>query len=306
MSARALVAAAALRLAAAAGSGSWVLRWHDEFDGPAVNQSNWNIINNTSECGMPGCTGNQIELYDADNVFIEGGALVLRTRLQQVVTPGFTFNVTSGRVDTMHKVNVTYGRVEVSAKLQHDEAFGIHTAHWMIGYECWPVGAEIDIMEMQSPGNIYAGVGGGDTCGSHWAKATSNYHYNTPGHCGKDIPHHTGVSEWPPAPMPSVNFTAYYTTYAVEWNATDLVYFVNATVVNHVYVGMPGWAAPGAAIPSWPMFIILSQAYMSHRPCGNPPAWAWPVHQYIDYVRVYEWAAGGDSVGAGGNATAAA
>jgi hypothetical protein len=39
------------------------------------------------------------------------------------------------------------------------------------------------------------------------------------------------------------------------------------------------------------MFLILSQAYMAHRPYGNPPSWAWPVMQFIDAVRMYEWVA---------------
>lgn len=305
---RALSGAAVMHITSA----KWVLQWADEFDGPTVNETNWNIYSNVSECGMPGCTGNQIELYTANNVWVDSedghSALVLRTQPETVVWPGYTFNITSGRVDTMAKINVTYGRVEISAKLQNDAAAkGIHTAHWLLGYDCWPVGGEIDIMEMQSPGNIYhstAGAGAGavgDTCASNWAKATSNYHIS-PDTCGKETPHHTGSSAWPPAPDAGVNFTSTYNTFAVEWNATDLVYFVvlangTSVQVNHVWAGMPGWVNGTATIPSWPMFIILSQAYMSDRPCGDPPAWAWPVLQRIDYVRVYEWVAAQDSEG---------
>lgn len=232
------------------------------------------------------------------------GALVLRTKLANVSVPGYTFNVTSGRVDSAGKVNVTFGRVEVRAKLQNDAAAsGVHTAHWLLGYACWPVSGEIDIMEQQSPGNLYGlgqqgqALGPGESCASNWAKATSNYHYAPagPGACGHEL-HHTGVgtSAWPAAPDPAVNFTAWYTTFAVEWNATDLVYYVNETAVNHVWNGMPGWVNGTAAVPTWPMFVILSQAYMAARPCGDPPSWAWPVEQRIDYVRVYEWVAAGD------------
>jgi hypothetical protein len=152
---------------------------------------------------------------------------------------------------------------------------------------------------VQSPGNLYAPPGPHpppgpfESCATSWAKATSNYHYapdTGPGACGHELRHPgAGTSAWPAAPDPAVNFSAYYTTFAVEWNATDLVFYVNDTRVNHVWNGMPGWEGGAAAVPTWPMYIILSQAYMAHRPCGDPPAWAWPIEQRVDYVRVYEW-----------------
>ena len=304
-----LCAAAAASQRVSSPGGEWQLVWSDEFEGPAVNTSTWNVYHNVAECAPPDCAGNQIELYTADNVFLDASdgvsALVLRTRPGNVTVPGFTrpFNVTSGRVDTSGKLNITFGRLEVSAKLQDDAAAsGVHTAHWLLGYECWPQGGEIDIMEMQSPSNLYApepAYGGAAVpakCASNgtaeggWAKATSNYHYGPPtGQCGKEVPHPgVGTSAWPSSPTnPATNFSAAYTRFAVEWNATDLVYFVNDTQVNHVWQGMPGWGGP-FAVPTWPMFLILSQAYMAHRPCGDPPAWAWPVTQRVDYVRLYQ------------------
>ena len=279
-----LSATLAASAAAAAAAGSWRLVFEDDFDGPAVNASSWNVYVNVSE------GSNQIELYTADNVFTTSvggrGALALRTRPQDVVFDGKSYNVTSGRVDTSLKVNVTFGRVEVVARLQNDAASGLHTAHWLLGYECWPVGAEIDIMECQSPHNAYAGVGYDGT----WQVATSNVHTGVA--CGVETKHTTGTSAWPKAASPAVNFTASWTTFAVEWNASSLVFFVNETVVNVVYEGMPGWSGP-VRIPHSPMYLILSQAYMAHRPYGDPPAWAWPVVQYVDAVRIYEWVAAG-------------
>ena len=85
-----------------------------------------------------------------------------------------------------------------------------------------------------------------------------------------------------------MNFSSSFNVFAVEWNATSIVYFVNDVAVNRVYEGMPGWKG-AMAIPDWPMYLILSQAYMAKRPLGNPPAWAWPVEQHVDFVRVYTW-----------------
>lgn len=275
---RLALAASAGLLAAAAPSapGAWTLAWADEFDGPGVNTSIWTVSSNVSE------GSNQIELYTADNVFIRGGALVLRTRPQNVTVAGRRFNVTSGRVDTAHRRNVSFAapaRVEVRARLQNDAAFGVHSAHWLLGYDCWPRGGEIDVMECQSPDGRYVGAppAGG------WQKATSNYHYGLT--CGGDTPHSRGTSSWPPAPS-AANYSRDFTTFAVESNATALAFFVNDTRVNEVYEGMPSWKGP-FVVPSWDMFVILSQAFMAHRPFGDPAPWVWPAEQEIDFVRVY-------------------
>ena len=271
-----------LLLAAAPASGSWQLLWEDDFAGPSVNASLWNIAANVSE------GGNQIELYTADNVYTtvsDDGrtALALRTRPQDVTWLGRSYNVTSGRVDTSYRRNITLGtRTEITARLQNDEASGIHTAHWLLGYGCWPESAEIDIMECQSPHNAYAAPGSATT----WQTATSNIHVGPA--CSVQTKHTSGTSTYPHAASPGVNFTAYWTTFAVERNASSVAYFVNSTLVNHVYEGMPGWSGP-VAIPQNDMYLILSQAYMAHRPFGDPPAWAWPVEQLVDAVRVYEW-----------------
>jgi len=278
-----LSASGCLAAAASPAPGAWTLAWSDEFDGPAVNTSMWTVSSNVSE------GSNQIELYTADNVFIRAGALVLRTRPQNVTVAGRHFNITSGRIDTAHRRNVSLSapaRVEVRARLQNDAAFGVHSAHWLLGYDCWPRGGEIDVMECQSPDGRYAGgagAGAGAPPAGGWQRATSNYHYGLT--CNGDTPHSRGTSSWPPAPT-AANYSRDFTTFAVEANATALAFFVNDTRVNEVWEGMPSWKGP-FVVPTWDMFLILSQAYMAHRPFGDPAAWAWPAEQEIDFVRVY-------------------
>ncbi len=53
-----------LALCSAAPPAGWRLVWHDEFDGPSVNASNWNVYANVSECSEGTCAGNQIELCE--------------------------------------------------------------------------------------------------------------------------------------------------------------------------------------------------------------------------------------------------
>lgn len=263
-------------------SSVWQLDWEDSFDGP-LNASNWNVV-------IQAESGNQIEVYTADNVYttvVDGvSALVLRTHLANVTIDGKTFNVTSGRVDTSFKRNMTRGtRLEVRARLQNDAAYGIHTAHWLLGYGCWPLHNEIDVMECQSPGNLYAPERPGAGAYS-WQVTTSTLH--TGRACANET--RNSASSVYPLSRPAFNFTQDWTTWSVEWNATDLAMFVNDTRVNHIYPGMPGWSGPWE-IPNEDMFLILSQAYMAHRVKGDPPLWVWPVLQLIDSVRVYRWAA---------------
>ena len=283
LSALVLAACACAGACARTGAG-WRLVWEDDFDSGSVNASNWNVLDDVAE------GSNQIEVYRAANVYTSAladgrHALVLRTQLDNITVRGVHYNVSSGRVDSSFLRNVTFGRVEVVARLQNDAASGIHTAHWLLGYGCWPsTAAEIDIMECQSPHNAYRHAGG-----EAYQVVSSNLH--TGATCGNETRHTTGTSLFPHVASPAVNFSAYWTTFAVEWNATDIVYYVNQTVVNHVFEGMPGWSGP-VRIPQSALYIILSQAYMAHRPYGDPPAWAWPVLQFIDAVRVYEWVAG--------------
>jgi hypothetical protein len=50
---------------------------------------------------------------------------------------------------------------------------------------------------------------------------------------------------------------------------------------------MPQW--PALVMPTWPSFMLLSQAFMAARP--TDPDWSvFPIHSAFDYVRVYQWA----------------
>lgn len=71
---------------------------------------------------------------------------------------GKKFNFSSGWVDTEGRWFQQFGRFEVNASLPSREATGIWPAHWLMPNPatatpkdvCWPVGGEIDIMEVCS------------------------------------------------------------------------------------------------------------------------------------------------------------
>jgi hypothetical protein len=64
---------------AIASSSEWRLTFEDDFDGDAVNASRWNVADNMRH------GGEELQLYMKDEVYVEKGDLVLRTRRRDVV-----------------------------------------------------------------------------------------------------------------------------------------------------------------------------------------------------------------------------
>ncbi len=120
------------------------LLWSDEFDGDALDTANWNYAIGNGDNGW----GNGEAQYytdSQDNVKVQDGNLVITAKRES--ESGFDF--TSARITTKDKVEFTYGRVEVRAKLP--AGGGTWPAIWMLGEgwpeESWPGVGEMDIME---------------------------------------------------------------------------------------------------------------------------------------------------------------
>ena len=130
----------------------WEQVWADEFDGEAIDESQWNKLR-----WRPGWVNNEQQAYtDRDtNLYLDDGYLVI----QGLTEPGYygtdytgtAYNAdyTSGRVNTDDKVSWTYGRFDIRAKLPKGN--GSWPAIWMLGENIasvgWPSCGEIDIME---------------------------------------------------------------------------------------------------------------------------------------------------------------
>lgn len=121
------------------------LVWHDEFDGEKLSLQDWN-----REVRREGWTNNELQAYRADeaNIFLRDGKLVLKA-IKYVNEYGKDA-YTSGKVQTLDKHNFLYGKICVSAKVP--EGQGLWPAIWMMptrdNYGSWPLGGEIDIMEV--------------------------------------------------------------------------------------------------------------------------------------------------------------
>jgi beta-glucanase (GH16 family) len=113
----------------------WVLAWNDEFDGPAIDTDKWRV-----EYAAV-VKNEELQFYIDDEVYIEDGCLVLRSREREFGGREYT----SGLVDTQHRFAQVFGRFEVRAQLPTGQ--GVWPAHWMLpeDHPAWP--PEIDIME---------------------------------------------------------------------------------------------------------------------------------------------------------------
>lgn len=166
----------------------WQLVWADEFDGPNLDISKWDPAD------KPGNTNNELQYYAPDEVYLEAGDLVLRSRQRSYGGRSYT----SGLVLTRQLFAQTFGRVEVRAKLPGTQ--GIWPAHWMLPETGeWP--PEIDITELkgQLPNTVY-------------------------------MTHHWG--QWPNVQSRGTtytgpDFTAGYHTFAVEWAPGRIRWFVD-------------------------------------------------------------------------------
>ena len=127
----------------------WNLVWSDEFDGSALDSSNWNIQtgDGTAE-GIPGWGNNELQSYQAANVTVADGNLIITARQEQADGREYT----SGRINTDGKLDIQYGRIEASIHAAAGQ--GMWSAFWMLptdsAYGTWAAGGEIDIMEVFS------------------------------------------------------------------------------------------------------------------------------------------------------------
>ena len=72
-----LIILAGLLIAVAAAEASqsdWTLTFEDNFDGDTLNSSRWNVANNMTHGPL------ELQLYVSEEVYLEEGDLILRTR----------------------------------------------------------------------------------------------------------------------------------------------------------------------------------------------------------------------------------
>jgi hypothetical protein len=257
----------------------------------------------------------------ADDVWTESGNLVLRTRYRPTTCTGTggipkTYDFTSGWVDTLDRVSVQFGTIEIRAKLP-PPTFRVWPAGFALstlnrrdeaGGVCWPIATEADLYEVAGGFDAFGGLGQNALCASyHWGYT-----------CRDDL----GVARTGCLPSWRLDPAADFHVYAVELREDGLTWFVDGQVFHRMDRGTD----PSIKLPPDPMYITIETGelwggnkgrevvcacavslpltQLSHPPPYPPPlaALAWWIEprdrptdlgpsgearHYIDWVRVW-------------------
>lgn len=251
----------------------WELVWSDEFDAGALDGSKWNIQtgDGTAE-GIPGWGNNELQSYQADNVTVSGGNLIITARQESADGRAYT----SGRINTAGNLDITYGRVEASIHAAGGQ--GLWSAFWMLPtdsqYGTWAAGGEIDIMEVFSRDP------------SPFTQAALHYGMAWP------------LNTFTYAKYENVDPADGFHVYALEWDEQELRWFVDGThyytVRRSTYWNYYRDESTNAHVPGGdsapfdrPFHLLLNLAVGGNLP-GPPASGALPGELLVDYVRVYE------------------
>ncbi|MFK8054311.1 MAG: family 16 glycosylhydrolase [Woeseiaceae bacterium] len=240
------------------------LVFSDEFDGGQLDPDVWFFeTGDGTEYGIPGWGNNELQYYLPDSAKLEGGMLQITADEEQVGA----FNYTSARINTRDRFAFRYGRIEARMRLPGGQ--GLWPAFWMLSqdspYGSWAATGEIDIMEAVNLG----GAGGNRVLGT--------IHY------GGEFPNNvfTGSNYLVPA-----NAQTEFHTYAIEWDATEIRWYVD----DVLYATQNQWSSTAAAYPApfdQNFYIIFNVAVGGNLP-GSPDATTvFPVTMDVDWVRVY-------------------
>lgn len=239
------------------------LVWQDNFDGDSLDYSKWGV-----EVNAFGGGNGELQIFTdrRDNIRVEGGNLILEARRDNANIMGTTREYSSGRVRTKNRGDWKYGRIEVRAKLP--SGAGLWPAIWMLPtgdkYGGWAKSGEIDIMEFrgQNTNEVLGTLHYGDA----WPKNTSS---------GKEYK------------LPAGNFTDGFHTFAIEWQAGKMQWYVDDKLVQT----QTKWSTTGGAFPApfdqkFHLLLNLSVGGGFVGPVGANTKF--PAQYMIDYVRVYQ------------------
>jgi beta-glucanase (GH16 family) len=130
---------------AAITAAGWTKTFEDLF---STNLNSWNIW-------YGGAFNNELQLYQAPNLSVTNGNLVIAARQETVSGPTTpfdptpkTFNYTSGRIEskTNFSASTSSPSVRMMARIKLPSGYGMWPAFWSYG-DPWPTQGEIDILE---------------------------------------------------------------------------------------------------------------------------------------------------------------
>ena len=243
---------------------SSTLVWSDEFDAERLDPATWFFeTGDGSQYGIPGWGNNEAQWYQPDNAELKDGLLVITAREARAGGKQYT----SARINTKDRVAVRYGRIESRIRLPGGQ--GLWPAFWLLPqdntYGTWAASGEIDIVE-----GVNLGAAGGNTI------------YGTL-YFGGESPDIESSSVQYQVPTDT---TAEFHVYAVEWDETEMRWYVD----DMLYAVQNAWSTASADFPApfdQSFYILLNVAVGGNFPGPPDATTVFPVTMEVDYVRVY-------------------
>lgn len=237
----------------------WQLQWHDEFDGSSVDAEAWDVLTRQNSFN------NEKQYYVPQQASVADGKLRITATNQPLANKSYR----SARLESRQAF--APGRFE--ARIDLPTTQGMWPAFWLLpnGVQ-WPTAGEIDILENR---------------GSQPLVVSSAYHWQTNPNVPCCSQHQFVFEEYSTSTGGNpVNFHDGFHVYAVEWEATQLRFYVDGTL--HYTVN----ETANRPIFETPMNIILNLAVGGD--FGGDPngTTVFPQFMDVDYVRVWQRPAG--------------
>jgi beta-glucanase (GH16 family) len=236
----------------------WTKVFEEDF---STDLSKWNIWTG-------GAFNNELQYYQAGNLQVTDGKLVITARRETVTgatTPydatSKTFNYTSGRIECKTNVsaNAATPKVRMAARIKLPAGYGLWAAYWSYG-DPWPTQGEIDMVEAR---------------GQEPAKYQTNYFYGKTANRNL-VRNATGYI------TANADLTTCYHVYEMVWEKDRLTSYLDGNVVEV--------KTSGGYIPS--LFgkterITLNLAVGGDFFTNLNPALIQTGAMYVDWVKVF-------------------
>lgn len=242
---------------AALTSAGWTKTFEDNFD---TDISKWNVWTG-------GAYNNELQFYQAANLQVTGGNLVITAKKETVTgatTPSDptpkSFTYTSGRIECKTNVSASASspKVRMIARIKLPAGYGMWPAFWSYG-DPWPTQGEIDFLEAR---------------GQEPTKYQTNYFY------GKAINHNL-VRNAVGFINTDGDLTSCYHVYEMIWAKSTLTSYFDGVLVE---------TKSGGSVPD--LFGKTERITLNLAVGGNfftnlNPTQIVPGTMYVDYVKVF-------------------
>lgn len=241
-------------------SKSYQLVWSEEFDYEGLpRDSYWSY-----ESGL--VRNNEAQYYTVarpENVNVANGMLTITARRENYDGA----NYTAASLHTRGKVDWTYGRFEMRARL--DTRTGLWPAFWLLGNGKWPESGEVDVMEFYQNkilANVAWKANNSDPWSAQWDSSTrslTNLRYQDP--------------DW----------DNQFHTWRMDWDENSIRLYVDDVLMNSTNTN--NTINPDGSNPfrGKPMYLLINLAIGGNNG-GDPSGTSFPATYEIDYVRVYQ------------------